>query len=224
MSILRILSPFDLISHFIINLSSHNTTLVRFYDNITLYYKALYKKGVYFMKILNYLWEYLSLIFGTLIVSFVFWFFKPESEIKACWFLPIIVILAISLITVTKIAINYYYKEKQIKYILPKLIEIRSDNAYLFEECSFFTTDSIVAIYCKDQFEDFVACGHLYRRQSDTNYLQVRLLNEDEAIKQFIVSRQKQIYLVPTVPKECIEKIIEDRIEGITIERGAENG
>lgn len=147
----------------------------------------------------NIVFEIVSIIISSIIVSLTCWYYSPESTIKAKIFLPIIIVLLIILYGLIKYI--FHLKEKLQKsdiLILPKLKLIENDTL-IFSPSELFSTDSFVSIWLMDDVEKNVGYGYI-ETVNTNKFLQVKVdtyLNGYNL--KFIKNNKNKIVLRPTI-------------------------
>ena len=106
----------------------------------------------------------------SLILGFLFWYFKPEMTVSFGVILPIFLLLIILIIPLVDLLINLYFqnKNKRLPRVLTSAKYPSGDTVLLLSDSSLFTINSIVSIYYKeDDFEHLIGFGTVINVQEN---------------------------------------------------------
>lgn len=149
--------------------------------------------------------EIISIIVSSLIISFVFWLYTPESTMKAVVFLPIIIILCILLYGAVRYIFYLHNKLKEHKLLLlPRLKAIEGD-FYIFEPSDLYMLNSYVILCRTGTSQEQITVGYVETINIKTKNIQVKLIkNIDSKLKYELLKHKNDIILMPTVTTDYV--------------------
>lgn len=158
---------------------------------------------------LTHIWEWFVLIVPTVISIVLTWYPSDNlNNISLKVFITIIILLFITLSYVIKLLITTINMITNNYTSLPKLKTIQRERL-IFTPSDLFAPQTSVAIYFKDDIEEFIAYGTIETIVTTTRYIQVII--EDFVSNKWDITRieevKDKIIIKPTIPNfTCCEE------------------
>ncbi|CDE44635.1 uncharacterized protein BN776_01435 [Clostridium sp. CAG:768] len=160
---------------------------------------------------LTHVWEWFALIIPTIISLVLTWYpLGNLNNISSKVFITIIIILFISLAYTIKLLITTVHMIMSNYSSLPKLKAIKRERL-IFTPSDLFAPQTPVAIYYKDDIEEFIAYGTIETITTSTRYIQViveEFVNDKWDMDKLDEIKNK-IIIKPSIPNfECREEFV----------------
>ncbi len=158
---------------------------------------------------LTHVWEWFVLVVPTIISLILTWYPSDNLyNVSSKVFITIIIILFLSLAFTIKLLITTVHMVMNNYSSLPKLKTIKRDRL-IFTQSDLFAPQTSVAIYYKDDIEEFIAYGTIETITTSTRYIQVivdEFINDKWDMDKLEETKSK-IIIKPSIPNlECREE------------------
>lgn len=156
--------------------------------------------------------EFVSLIFFSGFITYLFWFFKPNDLIRACVIIPIIVILLVIMYSMCKYIIILQNKLKECRFQLPKVLTIDKD-IIILEKSELYSINAHVSIYYTNDKtgSKIIAHGYVETILDRTENVQVKIISTNESNNNYLNNRYRQNIVVKPFDVIDITQIKENR-------------
>lgn len=160
-------------------------------------------------------WE-LFFCICTILISQVFWMFKPSDTLPMPIFTTVVLLLFWSFIFMLKAFIMLSFDSKY--YKLPKLKKAQDSTSLIFESSEHFKIRAIVSIHVITQYSDTIlGYGIINSKLDKTDYIEVKIKHIENMKKHNFLFFQNadNVVISQTVLYEDLTDTIINKIRGI---------
>jgi hypothetical protein len=148
----------------------------------------------------KFILNYATVIFNTLVIGVLFWYFDKDDTINIAWFMIVFVLGGVAVIFLCEILWNNKF-HKNISQ-LPKLRHLINEGTYIiFTPSNLFSSQTCVSLYYSDDYDKLVALGYVDTVIETSKNLQVKIIEFANGVDiDFIKQNKSNILLKPTIP------------------------